>query len=182
MYMSATVSDAEAPPARGKMHDALAMFLGDWKAEGESYGSPDQDPRNPKGKSDKWTSTHSARWHTGEFFLIQNERAIVGGNPFDTISIMGVDAKTGKYFAHGSRIMASSGATTSRPMAACGHSLAPLSALASSSARMDALRRSRGNGSRTANGCRSAIVWPRGWCADRRAPEQVRAYRWRDLG
>lgn len=43
-------------------------------------------------------STHVGKWHTGEFFLIQDERAMTGENPFDTLSIMGVDATTGRYF------------------------------------------------------------------------------------
>lgn len=46
----------------------------------------------------RWTSTHRARWHTGRFFLIQDERAQVDG-PFDTLSIMGWDDAKGRYFA-----------------------------------------------------------------------------------
>jgi hypothetical protein len=99
MSATDTVSDAEAPPTHGAKQEALAMFLGDWKAEGESYGSANQDPGNPKGRPERWVSTHNGRWHTGEFFLIEDERAIVGGKPFDTISIMGLDARTGRYFA-----------------------------------------------------------------------------------
>lgn len=94
-----TASDAETPPQRGAMHEALSVFLGEWKAEGKSYGSPDQDPKDPKSKSEVWKSTHSAKWHTGEFFLIQDERATTDGKPFDTMSYMGVDPKTGSYFA-----------------------------------------------------------------------------------
>ena len=40
-----------------------------------------------------WTSTHTARWHTGKFFLIQDERAQIDG-PFDTLSVMGWDDDT----------------------------------------------------------------------------------------
>jgi hypothetical protein len=98
MSASDTISDAEAPPKHSKKHEALSVFLGDWKAEGQSYAAPDQDPKNPKAKPYPWTSTHTARWHTGEFFLIQDERADSGGQ-FDTISVMGVDPETGKYFA-----------------------------------------------------------------------------------
>src|SRR5262245_44792954 len=90
--------DAEAPPKRGKKHEALSVFLGDWKAEGTSFGGPKQDPKNPKANGFAWTSTHSARWHTGEFFLVTDERAQSGGQ-FDTFSILGVDADTGEYFA-----------------------------------------------------------------------------------
>ena len=60
-----TISDNEAPPTRGEQHEALAIFLGRWRAEGRS---------------------------------IQDERAMTGANLFDTLSVMGVDAKTGRYF------------------------------------------------------------------------------------
>ena len=76
-------------PTRDERHDALAVFLGQWRAEGTSYGESDG----------PWRSTHVARWHTGEFFLVQDERATTGGRPFDTLSVMGVDPETGRWFA-----------------------------------------------------------------------------------
>ena len=79
----------QTAPQRGAQHDALEVFLGRWNAEGQSFGGPDQDALNPRGNPTKWTSTHTARWHTGKFFLIQGERAQVDG-PFDTLSIMGL--------------------------------------------------------------------------------------------
>jgi len=94
------ISSNEAPPQRSGLHDALAVFLGEWEARGQSYGSPDQDPDDPRGRPEDWTSRHSCRWHTGEFFIIQEERAIIGGQQFDTIGILGVDETTGRYFAH----------------------------------------------------------------------------------
>ena len=90
---------AMKPPERGPRHDALEVFLGDWEAEGESFGGPDQDPRNPRASPTRWISTHHGSWHTGKFFLIQDERAQVD-RPFDTLSIMGWDEATGRYFAH----------------------------------------------------------------------------------
>ena len=48
MATSDTVSDAEAPPKRGKAHEALAVFLGDWKAEGQSFGGPNRMPPIPE--------------------------------------------------------------------------------------------------------------------------------------
>lgn len=86
------------PPRRSERHEALRVFLGDWRARGLSFGDPDQDRKNPRGRPTPWTSMHTARWHTGEFFLIQDERATVAG-PFDTLSIMGWDDDTGRYFA-----------------------------------------------------------------------------------
>ena len=80
-------------------HDKLAVFLGEWRAEGTSYGGTDQSGNDPCANGVPWTSTHTGRWHTGEFFLIQNERAFPGGATFDTLSIMGADESTGEYFA-----------------------------------------------------------------------------------
>jgi hypothetical protein len=93
------VSDSEQPPVRGDKQQALSVFLGRWRAEGKSYGGPKQSADDPKSAAELWVSTHTGKWHTGEFFLVQVERAMVGGKPFDTLSVMGVDAKTGRYFA-----------------------------------------------------------------------------------
>lgn len=94
----ATNDDESASP-RGDQHKALAVFLGRWRAEGKSYGSPNQSADDPKSAAEQWTSTHTGKWHTGEYFLIQDERAMTATSPFDTLSVMGVDATTGRYFA-----------------------------------------------------------------------------------
>jgi hypothetical protein len=95
------VGDAEVPPSRGTKHEALAAFLGRWRAEGLTYGGPKQSKDNPKGATDTWRSTHTGKWHTGSFFLIQDERALIGADQqtFDTLTVMGVDSQTGQYFA-----------------------------------------------------------------------------------
>ncbi len=92
-----TTSDEGAAPVRGPRHEALAVFLGSWRAEGKSFGGPKQSKPDPKGSPVPWTSSHDTRWHTGQFFLIQDERANSGG-PFDTLAILGVDEE-GEYFA-----------------------------------------------------------------------------------
>ena len=94
-----TTSDNEIPPTRGVQHDALAVFLGRWRSEGQSYGSPNQPDDDPKSAPEPWIGTCTGMWHSGEFFLIQDERVMIGASPFDTLSVMGVDAKTGRYFA-----------------------------------------------------------------------------------
>jgi hypothetical protein len=94
-----SASDAERPPSRGPEHKRLDVFLGDWSAEGTSYGGTDQSGKDPKANGVTWTSTHTGRWHTGEFFLVQNEKALPGGETFDTLSVMGIDPTTGRYFA-----------------------------------------------------------------------------------
>ena len=94
-----TTSHSQAPSTRDERHDALTAFVGRGRAEGNSYrvqGDPGDDPR---GVAEAWTSTHTARWHSGEFFLVQDERALTGSEPLDTLSVLGIDAQTGRYFA-----------------------------------------------------------------------------------
>ena len=88
-----------SPPVRGSAHDALSAFLGEWRAEGMSFGGTDQSGVDPKANGVPWASTHTARWHTGDFFVIQDERAQIGGAPFDTLSIMGVEPGGTGHFA-----------------------------------------------------------------------------------
>ena len=89
---------SEQPPKRGEQQDALEVFLGEWKAEGTSYGGTDQSG-DPKAYGEQWLSTHIARWHTGSFFMLQDERATIAGKTFDTLSVLGLDPDTGRYFA-----------------------------------------------------------------------------------
>lgn len=86
-------------PRRTAMHEALSVFLGEWRAAGTSYGGIDQSGGDPRANGVPWVSEHRGYWHTGEFFLVQDERARPGGEVFDTLSVMGVDPATGAYFA-----------------------------------------------------------------------------------
>ncbi len=90
---------ATQTPVRGAKHDALNVFLGKWTAHGTSYGGTDQSGDDPKANGEPWMSTHEGAWHTGSFFLVQDERADIAGSRFDTLSVMGVDLDTGEYFA-----------------------------------------------------------------------------------
>jgi hypothetical protein len=89
-------------PRRTEMYDALAVFLGEWTAEGTSYGGTGQSGGDPCANGVPWVSEHRGYWHTGEFFLVQDERARPGGEVFDTLSVMGVDPETGACFARSS--------------------------------------------------------------------------------
>ena len=80
--MSETTTDPQP-------HRKLSVFLGDWHAAGTSYGGEQQSADNPHAGATPWTSVHSARWHTGEYFAIQDERA---NGPFHTLSLLGWDA------------------------------------------------------------------------------------------
>ena len=98
---TATAAPATLPsvqPVRSQLHDALEMFVGEWRAEGRAYGSSTQSIADPKADAKTWKSTHSARWHTGRFFLVHDEKAHVGADPLDTMSVMGVDAHSGRLF------------------------------------------------------------------------------------
>lgn len=86
------------PPRRTALHDALEAFLGTWHATGSSFGGRRQTREAPRAAPSPWISTHTAYWHTGGFFLVQDERASVDGGPFDTLSILGVDPDTGLGF------------------------------------------------------------------------------------
>ena len=90
---------SEPAPERGPKHEVLEVFAGRWKAEGTAFG--ESEPDDPRANGQRWESTHHAYWHTGEFFLVQDERAIVGGASFDTLAVMGVDSKSGEYFSRG---------------------------------------------------------------------------------
>jgi hypothetical protein len=90
---------APTQPVRSQVHDALEMFVGQWRAEGLSYGDSQQSIAEPKAHAQRWASTHTARWHGGRFFLLHDEKSQVGAEPFDSFSVMGYDAHTGRLFA-----------------------------------------------------------------------------------
>jgi hypothetical protein len=94
-----TSANPEMQPVRGPAHKELAIFLGDWHAHGMSFGGTDQSGPDPKANGIPWVSTHTARWHSGEFFVVQEECARLDGAEFDTHSILGVDPATGRHFA-----------------------------------------------------------------------------------
>lgn len=85
-------------PKRSEKHEALDVFVGHWTARGTSYGNTDQSGPDPRANGEAWISTHEGRWHTGSFFLLQDERADIAGYRFDTLSVMGV-GEDGRYFA-----------------------------------------------------------------------------------
>lgn len=95
-----SASQSYATPSKDAFHEGLALFLGEWTAEGSSFGGPDQSAEQPRARPQPWRSTHTGRWHTGGFFLVQDERAVMpDGQPFDTLSVMGRDHETGRTFA-----------------------------------------------------------------------------------
>jgi hypothetical protein len=63
------------PAINDKPHGKLAVFLGDWHTEGTSYGGDEKSPGAPRAGATPWTSVHAARWHSGNYFVVQDERA-----------------------------------------------------------------------------------------------------------
>lgn len=92
---------SDKAPSRGDAHTALEAFLGRWRAEGWSYTGTDPDAKDPRQPRERWFSTIEARWHTGGFFLLQDERSYAGeesSGVFETHSVFGVDPATGRSF------------------------------------------------------------------------------------
>lgn len=88
--MSGATAAANGPSEK------LAVFLGDWHAQGSSYGGDAQTSDNPHAGETPWNSIHSARWYSGNYFIVQDERA---NGPFNTLSLLGWDAEAERYFA-----------------------------------------------------------------------------------
>lgn len=76
-------------------HEELEVFLGDWHAEGTSYGGDEQSPDHLHAGASPWRSIHTVRWHSGGYFVVQDERA---NGPFDTLSLLGWDQDAARYF------------------------------------------------------------------------------------
>ena len=84
----------DAPVTRTELHTALEVFVGRWRAEGWAYTGTGRE---------RWFSTIEVKWHTGEFFLIQDERQYSGeeaSGVFETHSVFGVEPGTNDYFVH----------------------------------------------------------------------------------
>ncbi len=95
----APAASPHAQPVRTLLHDALEMFVGEWRGEGWSYRDPLQSIANPKAIARAWRSTHSAHWHSGRLFHVHDEKAHFGAEPCDTVGVMGVDPASGRLFA-----------------------------------------------------------------------------------
>ena len=92
---------ATVPAMRTALHDALDAFIGQWRAEGLWFGGPQQSDVQPRLAAQPWKSVHTARWHEGRFFLLQEEKAHAGAQPLDTFAVLGVDMHSGTLFAQG---------------------------------------------------------------------------------
>jgi hypothetical protein len=88
------------PPQRGRAHERLGAFVGKWHAEGESYGGPRQNRKDPKANAERWVSDEVTEWHPGQFFVVQREDATIGSGSLITHAVLGYDAEAGHYISH----------------------------------------------------------------------------------
>ncbi|HEY8794313.1 MAG TPA: DUF1579 family protein [Gemmatimonadaceae bacterium] len=85
------------PPQRSAAHRQLDVFVGSWRARGESFGEGQQ-VDNPRASPAVWTSEESYEWLPGGFFMLHKWDARVGTHGFRGIEIIGHDAAAGGYF------------------------------------------------------------------------------------
>lgn len=79
-----------AHPVHGPEHEKLAVWIGDWRAEGASYAAD--------GARSDWRSEESVEWLPGEFFVVQRWNEHGTGEPFIGLGVIGYDAETKRYF------------------------------------------------------------------------------------
>jgi hypothetical protein len=86
-------------PKPTSAHKRLEVFIGDWHAEGTSYGDG-QDPADPLAAGVPWRSEESYEWLPGSFFVLHRWDAKIGKHEFKGAEIMGYDEAEGGYFTH----------------------------------------------------------------------------------
>ena len=93
--MPSTLKPKQPKPTAA--HRRLEVFIGDWHAEGTSYGDG-QDAADPRASSVPWTSDESYEWLPGSFFVLHRWDAQMGQHEFKGAEIMGYDDAEGGYF------------------------------------------------------------------------------------
>ena len=80
--MENTPKPEQAKPTAA--HRRLKVFIGDWHAEGTSYGDG-QDAADPRAAGVPWTSDESYEWLPGSFFVLHRWDAQMGKHEFKEI-------------------------------------------------------------------------------------------------
>ena len=91
--MTSTLKPKQPKPTAA--HKRLEVFIGDWHAEGTSYGDR-QDAADPRAAGVPWTSDESYEWLPGNLFVLHRWEALAG--EFKGAEIMGYDEAEGGYF------------------------------------------------------------------------------------
>jgi hypothetical protein len=86
-------------PKPGAAHRRLGVFVGKWRAEGESYAEG-QRADDPRASAVPWMSEESYEWLPGKFFVLHRWEAMVGTRAFKGTELIGYDEVLGGYFAH----------------------------------------------------------------------------------
>jgi hypothetical protein len=94
--MSSTPKSKQPNPTAA--HRRLEVFIGDWHAEGTSYGDG-QDAADPRASGAPWTSDERYEWLPGSFFVLHRWDAMAGKREFKGAEIIGYDEAAGRYFA-----------------------------------------------------------------------------------
>ena len=71
-------------------HRRLEVFIGNWHAEGTSYGDG-QDATDPRAAGVPWMSNESYEWLPGNFFVLHRWDAQMGEHEFKGAEIIGYD-------------------------------------------------------------------------------------------
>lgn len=90
---------SEGALGSGTHVERLRVFVGKWRAEGESYAAG-QVADDPRASRVPWVSEETYEWLPGGFFLLHRWDAMVGAYPFKGTEIVGYDNKRGCYFSH----------------------------------------------------------------------------------
>jgi len=77
--------------------ELLSVFVGNWHAEGDSYGDH-QSEDYPYASAVRWVSDESYEWMSGNYFLIHRWQASVGAQTFKGLEIMGYDVARKEFF------------------------------------------------------------------------------------
>lgn len=85
------------PPQRSPAHRQLDVFVGSWRARGESFAEGQQGD-DPRASAAPWTSEESYEWLPGGFFMLHKWEAKVGARGFRGLEIIGYDDAAGGYF------------------------------------------------------------------------------------
>ena len=80
-------------------HRRLEVFIGDWHAEGTSYGDG-QDAADPRAAGVQWTSDESYEWLPDGIFVLHRWDAQMGKHEFKGAEVIGYDESEGGYFTH----------------------------------------------------------------------------------
>lgn len=92
-----TGDDPKEVPAQVPELKELDVFVGRWRAEGQSFGERGIENNLPP---ESWTSEETYEWIPGGHFLLHRWDARVGSKEFTGIEIIGYDKETQSYFAH----------------------------------------------------------------------------------